>query len=193
MAPERTTQVVVPVKSFARAKARLAPALALPERAELARRMATGVVHAAGPARTWVVCDDEDVAAWAEAEGAAVCRQPGEGLNGAVNAAVLERFAAGATRVVVVHGDLPLVSSLAWLEEVDEPGAVVLAADRHGTGTNVISTPTPAFRFAYGPGSFARHLDEVARLGLVARIAEDVALGWDVDEPADLAALPRRT
>lgn len=184
MAPVRTTQVVVPVKAFARAKARLAPALALPQRAELARRMAAGVVHAAGPARTWVVCDDEDVAAWAEAEGAAVCWQPGQGLNGAVRAAVLERFTSGATRVVVVHGDLPLIASL---DAVDPAGdELVLVPDRHGSGTNVVSTPTAAYRFAYGPGSFDRHVAEAARLELPICVVEDASLGWDVDEPADL-------
>jgi 2-phospho-L-lactate guanylyltransferase len=185
MALERVTQVVIPVKAFERAKARLAPALSIRERAALARQMATGVVHAAGPARTWVVCDDPRVAEWARAQGCAVCWQPGRGLNGAVAAATAERFTAGATRVVVIHSDLPLVTSLAAVEPASD--ALVLAPDRHDSGTNVVSTPTPEFCFAYGPGSFRRHLVEAARLGLPTEVVRGRALGWDVDEPADLS------
>jgi len=191
MAPARTSQVVIPVKAFARAKARLAPALAVAERAELARDMAVGVVHAAGPQRTWVVCDDDEVARWAEGEGASVCWQPGRGLNGAVHAAVLERFTAGATRVVVVHSDLPLIASLDAVDPMSDE--LVLVPDRHGSGTNVVSTPSPSFGFAYGPGSFDRHVAEGTRLGLVTRIVRDRSLGWDVDEPADLTVFDRLT
>ncbi|HET8931077.1 MAG TPA: 2-phospho-L-lactate guanylyltransferase [Acidimicrobiales bacterium] len=185
MAPERTTQVVIPVKAFGRAKARLAPALSLTERADLARQMATGVVAAAGAARTWVVCDDREVAAWADSLGCSLSWQPGRGLNGAVAAATTERFSSGAARVVVIHSDLPLVRSLAALEADDD--AIVLAPDRHNSGTNAVSTPTSAFCFAYGPGSFSRHLDEAARLDLPMSIVRDRSLGWDVDEPADLS------
>lgn len=179
------THVLVPVKAFVRAKARLAPALGPTERAELARAMATRVVHAFGDHRVWVVCDDDTVAAWARAQGASVSWQPGRGLNGAVSTAVAERFADGAGRVTVVHSDLPL---LARFPDLDcDPGTVVLVPDRHGTGTNVVSTPTPTFRFAYGPASFHRHLAEIERLGLSARVVRDGSLGWDVDEPADLS------
>lgn len=185
MAPERTTQVVIPVKAFGRAKARLAPALSLAERADLARQMASVVARAAGPARTWVVCDDREVAAWAHSHGCSVSWQPGRGLNGAVAAATAERFTSGATRVVVIHSDLPLVTSLAAVDA--EADALVLAPDRHNSGTNVVSTPTPEFCFAYGPGSFSRHLMEAARLDLPTSVVRDPSLGWDVDEPADLS------
>lgn len=185
MAPVRSTQVVVPVKAFRRAKARLAPALSLAERAALAEQMASQVIEVAGPERTWVVCDDDEVAAWARASKAQVSWQPGSGLNGAVAAATTERFTAGATRVVVVHSDLPLISSLA---AVEAPGdELILVPDRHGSGTNVVSTPTPAFGFAYGPDSFARHVAEGTRLGLSTVVLRDPALGWDVDDPVDLA------
>ncbi len=181
--------VLIPVKAFSRAKARLAPTLSPQRRADLARMMATRVVRAAAGLPTWVVCDDEDVAAWARSLDVSVDWQPRRGLNGAVTAATRRRFQNGATRVTVVHGDLPLVRSLSSLEaDGDE---IVLVPDRHGTGTNVVSTATPAFGFAYGPGSFRRHLDEAERLGSPVRVVRDAALGWDVDEPADLSVLDR--
>ncbi|MDQ3146768.1 MAG: hypothetical protein M3R01_07505, partial [Actinomycetota bacterium] len=43
------------------------------------------------------------------------------------------------------------------------------------------------FGFAYGAGSFARHVAEVARLGLALRVLRPPELTWDVDLPADLS------
>ena len=52
--------MLVPVKAFAEAKARLAPALDAGQRERLARAMAEHVVAAAAPLPVSVVCDDED-------------------------------------------------------------------------------------------------------------------------------------
>lgn len=180
------TAVVVPVKAFHAAKVRLAPALDPAARAELARHMATLVVAAAAPLPVTVVCDDEAVAAWTRDLGVTVAWTPGLGLDGAVEAGVAAAAAAGADRVVVAHADLPLARDLAQLAEGDEAG-VVLVPDRWDDGTNVIVLPARCgFRFAYGPGSFARHRAEATRLGLAVHVVRDPRLGWDVDLPTDL-------
>lgn len=188
--------VLIPVKAFARAKERLASRLSPPERAALAKRMATGVVAAAAPLPVWVVCDDDDVAAWAATVGAQVSWQPGSGLNGAVQAAVDELASAGFDRVVVAHGDLPRATSLGWLAEppaVANADAVVLVPDRRADGTNVASVPSRAgFRFSYGPGSCARHVAEAERLGLRLVVRRNSELRYDVDDPADLVYLDSR-
>ncbi|MGI8710414.1 MAG: 2-phospho-L-lactate guanylyltransferase [Acidimicrobiales bacterium] len=176
--------VVVPVKAFATAKVRLAAELSPAGRAALAREMAAGVLRAAGDLPVTVVCDDPDVAAWAELAGAVVAWTPGLGLDGAVSAGVEAVCSAGAERVVVAHADLPLATDLT---PVVGTVGVVLVPDRHADGTNVISLPAGSgFRFAYGPGSFARHRAEAERLGLAVEVRQDLALGWDVDRPADL-------
>ncbi|HYI60424.1 MAG TPA: 2-phospho-L-lactate guanylyltransferase [Acidimicrobiales bacterium] len=178
--------VVVPVKAFRTAKVRLAAALDPAARAELARQMATLVVAAAAPLPVTVVCDDEEVAAWARGLGVTVAWTPGLGLDGAVEAGVEAVAATGADRVVVAHADLPLARDLAPL--ADGPrDEVTLVPDRRQDGTNVIVLPARCgFRFAYGPGSFARHRAEAARLGLAVRTIRDARLGWDVDLPTDL-------
>jgi 2-phospho-L-lactate guanylyltransferase len=177
--------VVVPVKAFDQAKVRLASALAPRERADLARHMAEIVLLAADPLPAVVVCDDDDVRAWAERSGAQVVWCPGRGLNGAVSDGVAALREAGVPRAIVAHADLPLATRLDWL--ADFPG-VTLVPDRRADGTNVLSLPTDAgFTFSYGAGSFGRHRAEAARLGLPARIVQDPHLGWDVDLPADLA------
>lgn len=177
--------VLVPVKAFAAAKARLAGDLDGATRAELARAMAARVLGAAGPLRVFVVCDDDEVRAWAQREGAAVVWTPGLGLNGAVEAGVAELAGRGFAEAVVAHADLPLADRLDRLAGF--PG-VTLVPDRHRDGTNVACVPTGAgFRFSYGPGSFAAHRAEAARVGGTTRIVADEALAWDVDVPADLA------
>jgi 2-phospho-L-lactate guanylyltransferase len=178
--------VLVPVKSFAEAKLRLAPALPAEERSRLARRMAAHVLEAARPLPVAVVCDDPLVADWARQHGALVVWEPGRGLNGAVQAGVERLAAAGARQVVVAHADLPLAGPLSWACRF--PG-ITLVPDRRDDGTNVACVPADgAFTFSYGPGSFQRHGAEARRLGLGLRVVREPLLGHDVDVPADLLA-----
>jgi len=186
--PHARASVLVPVKAFAQAKLRLAATFDPATRAELARAMAARVLRAAAPLPVVVVCDDEEVRAWAEREGAEVLWTPGLGLNGAVEAGVEHLRRRGVDRAIVAHADLPLASELAWL--ADFPG-VTLVPDRRRDGTNVACVPTDAgFRFAYGPGSFRAHRAEAVRCGLVARLVADERLAWDVDLPEDLSPPP---
>jgi 2-phospho-L-lactate guanylyltransferase len=176
--------VLVPVKSFRRAKARLAPTLDPDRRAALARLMAARVIAAAAPLPVAVVCDDEEVANWAAGLGASVLSEPGRGLNGAVETGVATLGDAGADEVLVVHGDLPLAEGLAGLAG---HGGVTLVPDRREDGTTVACVPPGAgFRFSYGPGSFVRHCAEADRLGVGLRIVRDPALQADVDLPSDI-------
>jgi 2-phospho-L-lactate guanylyltransferase len=176
--------VLIPVKGFADAKVRLAPALDPQARADLARTMASRVVAAAGSLPVHVVCDDPEVAAWATEVGAQVVWAPGMGLNGAVTFGFDQLAGRGVDHVVVAHADLPLALDLTWLHHF---AGVTLVPDRHGDGTNVACIPVGSgFRFAYGPGSFARHVDEARRVGLALRVSRRADLAWDVDIPADL-------
>jgi 2-phospho-L-lactate guanylyltransferase len=179
--------VLVPVKAFGRAKHRLARQLDPARRADLARRMAEGVIAAAGDLPVAVVHDDEGIATWARSLGARAIRQRGEGLDAAVTTGVSALAASGAERIIVAHSDLPLARDLRW---VGDTAGITLVPDRHGQGTNVLALPPDlGFRFSYGTGSFHRHREEAHRLGEPVRIVFDHRLSWDVDEPADLAAL----
>jgi 2-phospho-L-lactate guanylyltransferase len=176
--------VLVPVKAFAQAKVRLAPALTPAARAALARTMAEHVLAVCAPLPTAVVCDDPEVAEWASAHGARVVWEPERGLNRAVHEGVTQLGAAGARRVIVAHGDLPLAGAIAWVARF---AGVTLVPDRFDDGTNVACVPTDAsFCFNYGPGSFRRHASEAHRLALGLRVVREPLLGYDVDWPADL-------
>lgn len=188
--------MVVPVKSFDLAKGRLAESLSGRQRAALAKMMAERVVAAAAPLPVHVVCGSDEVESWAKNIGASVIRLDRPGLNRAVTHACAVLADGGYRRAIIAHGDLPLARSLVWL--ADDPdtgdgsdhGSVSIVTDRRGDGTNVMAIPLGAgFEFHYGPGSAAAHRSEAERLGLGWRIIEDPELGWDVDTPADLAAL----
>jgi 2-phospho-L-lactate guanylyltransferase len=177
--------VLVPVKGFGAAKRRLAGVLGPTERAELARRMAERVVAAAAPLPVHIVCDDDEVAEWAERAGTQVLWRPGHGLNGAIADGLASLAKLGLTHVVIAHADLPYAHDLASLVL---PDVITLVPDRRDDGTNVVALPAALpFRFAYGPGSFRHHRTEAARHGLGVRVWRDPRLGLDVDLPDDLA------
>lgn len=179
--------VVVPVKSFTRAKARLAPVLDEAARADLARRMADRVLAAAGSLPVLVACDDDDVAAWARARGAEVAWTPDTDLNGSVTAAVEILANRGVTRATIAHADLPMARDLALVVGVR---GIVAVPDRHDDGTNVMTVPTHiGFPFAYGPGSFARHRELANTMGVEFFVVRPPDLTWDVDDPADLEGI----
>lgn len=181
------TAVLVPVKAFHRAKVRLTPALSPEGRQQLARAMATRVVRSAAGLPVAVVCDDEAVSEWARSLGALVLWEPGRGLNQAVQEGFRQLCAKDVHAVIVAAADLPLATDLRWV--TDFPG-ITLVPDRREDGTNVIGLPaaTP-FTFSYGPGSFARHLEQSRRLGGAVRVVHSAPLAWDVDLPEDLVGM----
>ena len=179
--------VLIPVKAFGAAKGRLAEVLDGLARADLARRMAETVVTAAAPLPVTVVCDDDDVDAWARSQGADVVRVDRPGLNRAVEAGMEALANNGVATVVVAHADLPRATRLDHCAAFD---GITLVPDRHHDGTPVAVVPTGVgFRFAYGPGSCAAHVAEAERLGVAWRSLLDPDLAWDVDDPEDLVAL----
>ena len=176
--------VLIPVKAFDQAKNRLADTLSPADRARLARDLAERVVRAAAPLPVFIACEDDAVAQWAASVGATAIRTNGGGLSAVVDQGVVTVAHAGFTMVCIAHGDLPAASDLGRLVE---HAGVTLVPDRHGDGTNILCVPTAVgFRFAYGPGSFRRHVAEAQRLALPIRIVHDDALAWDVDTSADL-------
>ncbi|MFW2380509.1 MAG: 2-phospho-L-lactate guanylyltransferase [Acidimicrobiales bacterium] len=178
----KNTAFLVPLKSFGSAKERLGEELDTEARSELMRSLAANVLDAAGQFSRWVVCDDTSVAHFALAHRAQVMWRGG-GLNAAVQACHRQLACEGFARVIVSHGDLAQPGSFEQFAPSDD--RVVIASDRHGGGSNVVSVPTDAdYRFAYGPGSFARHVGEARRCGL--EITEIDALHLDIDTPEDL-------
>jgi 2-phospho-L-lactate/phosphoenolpyruvate guanylyltransferase len=189
--------VVIPVRSFARGKSRLAGAfgpgaIGRAEHEVFVRDLADRAVDAAMAYPTAIVTSAPEVVQWAVERDLFVVPDGGS-LDAAADAGRSWVAARGLTRVVVVHADLPDIVSLESVAgDGAEPVAVVVPCHR-GDGTPVLAVPVAAaFTFSYGPGSFARHCAEAGRAGLELRVVRDDALGFDIDGPDDLAVIRAR-
>ncbi len=183
--------VLLPVKGFSGAKARLEPVLSAENRASLAAFTAAGVLEAAEGVDTFVVCDNDEVAQWARERGAMVVRQHSAGLNGAVANGV-DTATYKREWVLIAHSDLPFPEALLSVIDLDlVTTTVTIVPDRHLDGTNVLVIPARCgFTFHYGPASFSAHQAEAKRIGLPVRVIQHEQLGLDIDTPEDLAQLP---
>lgn len=185
--------VVVPVRAFRLGNTRLAAGLDDDTRTALARELATRVADAAGDAPLVVVSSAEEVVEWAGARGATVVADPGS-LDAGARVGVAAVAGLGLARAVVAHADLPLATDFeAVVHDAGTPVAVLVPC-HHDDGTPVLSVPTAAastFAFAYGPGSFRRHVASARAAGLAVRVVRDHRLAADIDTVDDLVALRR--
>jgi len=186
-----TTVALIPVKALSQAKARLAPVLDKAGRRELALAMFRDVLAAALACdaidHVTVVSRGEEALAIAREAGADTLVEPG-GLNEALTSAAQQVVERGATRIVVLAADLPLVDSeaIATITEAEADVAVAPSADG---GTNALALQREAIGFEYGRDSAARHLAAARESGLRALRLDLPALALDIDTPADLDKL----
>lgn len=192
------------------AKSRLAGALSAAQRRELALAMLADVVEVCVQARgvlggTLAVVDSPEARRAVERGGAiAVLEDPGTGdMNAAVTAGLRAARQRGATTVVVVPGDVPLIAVSDFEALLHAAGAatsaVIVAASHDGEGTNaLLLRPPEVIQPGFGPPSVQRHAAAGQRAGAFTRVCVDLGLALDVDTPADLAILqsshpPRHT
>lgn len=176
----------IPIKPFGAAKARLSGALDAPTRSRLGKAVAARTAAAATDAGALVaiVTADRGVAGWARSNGYLVIDETisaHDGLNGAAEAAVFE--AARRRRSwAIIHADLPLVTPASLGLIFSLAAAQVVMVPAHDGGTNVIAGCVTAFRFAYGKGSFHRHLASYPNASVVTH----PHLALDLDTARDL-------
>jgi len=182
-------QVIIPLKSFRRAKSRLRDSLGEDGAADLARSLAHQVLEASRPRTALVVSEDPDVLDFASGLGAQTLLVSEQSLNAAVSAAY-RRLDSVADYAIVAHGDLAQPEGLGTT--LFSPGVSVYL-DQWERGTNVLVLPTGLdFTFCYGPDSAHSHVDEARRLGLEVHIVRDSPWRYDVDEPPDARDLELR-
>lgn len=187
---------VVPVKTLTEVKTRLAAALSPEERIALMRRTLRRVLAALDLpqiAARVVVSPDEGILRDARAAGAEGLLQDSTGLNLGLAEARDWALARGADALLIALGDLPLLAreQVAALLACDAgPNSVVLAPDRHGTGTNLLLLhPPDAIPLQFGGGSRVRHVATAEAHKLSLHIFEHPATALDLDTPDDLAEL----
>lgn len=195
---------IVPVRSLRQGKTRLATVLSPEARAALIRTMARGVLESAlasgTVAHVLVVSPDPEALAFAASFGPAVTpvlQQPeNAGLNAALDQGVLLAQERGAAAVLILFGDLPLLTPRDIRNLLRRDVPVVIAPDRHGSGTNALlvrlaALPPggPRFVFRFGTESYARHVEEAHHLGLEVATAITAGTACDLDTPEDLASM----
>ena len=193
-----TIWAIVPVKPLRRAKSRLSPVLGGEERLALSREMLNRVLAALARIpdieRTLLVSRDSEAMALARQHGArTLSERPPIDLNQALQQATRAALGSGASAVLVVPADLPLVTTedLQHLLALGAaPPVVVLAPDRHGSGTNALMvSPAGLIEYAFGPSSFDRHRMLALASGSRVAVCDRPGLALDLDLPEDLGLL----
>lgn len=189
---------VVPLKSPERAKTRLSAVLTPAQRRHLSFALAERVIDALHSTRgidvVSVVTASPEIASFARSRGAQPIHQPDEmGTASAFAAAVRELQPLRMSRLLMIAGDLPLVSADA-LERLIEVSAAdssaVIVPDRHRIGTNaLLCAPPDALVPCFGDNSFQRHVAAAQAAGLTARVLEIDELALDLDSADDLQFL----
>lgn len=190
---------IVPFKSLRQGKSRLNGALTAEERATLSRELLTRTLElllAAEPVRqTVLVSRDEEALALARRLGAgAVEEMLPRDLNRALAQATRYVAAQGASAVLILPADLPLLSE-AEIQAVcacaNKPPAVVLSPDRRQDGTNALLVSPPGLiEYSFGTASYGRHLERARQAGARLAVCDLPGLALDIDLPEDLDLLP---
>lgn len=195
------TWALVPLKSPERAKSRLAGVLDAQQRVRLfltlAERVISSLRTTRGVDHVAVVTASPEIAAFSRSLHAVPLMQSADaGMSAALQSGLDELRAFQPHRVLMVPGDLPLISP-AVLEMLltragDGPG-ISIVPDRHRVGTNLLMCAPPHLVApCFGGRSFDRHLAAAAAAGVDARVFDIEELALDLDEPDDIDCLRSR-
>lgn len=193
-----TLWAIVPVKPLRRSKSRLSGVMSVDERAILSRELLTHTLEVLRDVpeveHTLVISRDSMALSVARDFGARTVQENGTPeLNRALIRATLVARGYGVSRVLILPADLPLIARddvERLLAMAQDPPVVVVAPDRHGTGTNaLLSSPPGLIEYDFGPNSFQRHIARAKSSGARLEVCELPALALDVDLPEDLEIL----
>lgn len=193
-----TIWAIVPVKPFSLAKSRLASIFSPQQRTDLGRWLLTRTLDVLAEvpeiARTLVISRDSAALAMARKRKVFTVTESGVlNLNAALERATEVARSFGAHAVLILPTDLPQLAAhdvQQILKARHDEAGVVIAPDRHEQGTNALFVNPPGHvAYAYGEGSFARHLCHAREAGLQPRIVRSAGLSCDLDTPDDWALL----
>jgi len=193
-----TLWAIVPVKPLRTAKSRLSSVLTRDEREILSQQMLINTLDLLREVkeieRTLVVSRDTKALSIARKHGARTVTENGAPeLNNALSRATVVAQQYDISGVLVIPADLPLmrmddVEKL--ISRATDPPVVVIAPDRHGSGTNaLLSSPPGLIEYDFGIDSFKRHVTRAKAAGVRLVVCEIPFIGLDVDFPEDLEYL----
>lgn len=190
--------VIVPVKDLSKAKERLSSLLPQNQRTELAYAMLEDVLTALSGSRLadrkFIVTLDERAIDIARELGIEVILEKEQnGESASVDYASKISIEMGATSVLVIPGDAPLVTSedidFVLAKEKAGPSIVFIPArDEYGTNA-ILRKPPDAIPSMFGDDSFNKHKNEADKKNIPYESFENSRIGLDIDRPEDLVEL----
>jgi 2-phospho-L-lactate guanylyltransferase len=190
--------ILIPVKSFAAAKTRLADSFSPEARRSLAEALCADffrvVAEVRGADRIFVVSKEPQALEGARLHGWD-CIPEREQTSESLSVDMASRLCAerGVTALLRLPADMPLArpEDIGEIFAQLEPApSVVIVPSREGTGTNaLLRSPPCLFPSHFGPGSFALHMAEAENCGASVRVIRNPRLALDIDDMSDLEAL----
>jgi 2-phospho-L-lactate guanylyltransferase len=189
---------IVPVKSLNRGKSRLSDVFTTQERMDLNRHLLSNTIKTLKEVpeieHVLVISKDQTVLSIARKLGARTVQENGDpDLNIALTRATVVAKSYSTRGVLIVPADLPLITIediYAVLNKAGEPPVVVVAPDRHRSGTNALLVcPSGLINYHYGENSFKYHCELAISAGARLEICELPSLALDLDVPDDLEVL----
>lgn len=190
--------VIVPVKDLSKAKERLSSLLPQNDRTELAYAMLEDVLSALKGSkladRKFIVTLDTKAIEIAQSLGIEVIAETEQnGESASVDYASQVAKTMGATSVLVIPGDAPLITSddidFVLGKEKDGPSIIfVPARDEFGTNA-ILRKPPDAIKSMFGDDSFNKHKNEADNKNIPYESYENSRIGLDIDRPDDLKEL----
>ena len=187
--------ILIPVKSFAESKQRLAAYYSAAERAALAEALCEDffriIAEVTGIDRVFVVSQEPRALAWARDHGWETIVETAQiSESHSVDPASRHCAEEGVDALLRLPIDIPLATERdieALFNQAQDAPATVIVPSRDGTGTNaLLRWPPTLFPSHFGPGSFALHLDEAKRCDARVHTMRNSRIELDVDEIDDL-------
>lgn len=190
---------LVPLKSLGSAKQRLSNTLSSAERRDLMLAMVRDVLSALKQAQqltgVLIVSRTNESIALAQAFSTErFAESEGGNLSDALTeAAAYATNILGARGVMIIPGDIPLLTAAEIDAMLEQHEQVTVVPDSDHVGTNcLVCSPANCLTFQFDGRSFTPHLESAVKANLDPKVFESPGFGLDIDTPADLTTLLTR-
>jgi 2-phospho-L-lactate guanylyltransferase len=184
---------IVPIKTFERAKQRLANVLSEEERRSLMLAMARDVLTSLSKSSklTGILIVSRAAEADALAQAFATERfaeSPDSNLPEALEQATQHLIANfGATGIFVVPADVPGICANEVDDVLSRHDVITILPDHEHVGTNgLVCSPPLVMPYVFDGKSFKPHVDTAFKLGITPSIVPSSSFALDIDTPDDL-------
>lgn len=185
---------IIPVKPLRRGKSRLSGILSSSQREALNEFLLISVLECLQPIESIdhkiVISYDPTALSISRKYGAnTVLENRNTNINRALRRATLAAQAYGATKLLILPADLPLITQKdiqEFLALETEPPEMIISPDRKMNGTNALFiNPLGAIKYNFGDWSYRKHIEQAERQKVKVRILQNQNLAFDLDVPED--------